>query len=261
VAAAKALALVLKVPLVGVHHLEAHIYANLLVKPDLQFPLLCLIVSGGHSDLALMRGHGQYEMLGRTRDDAAGEAFDKIARALGLGYPGGPIVDRIARQGNPAAYPFPRANLGETLDFSYSGLKTALLTFLRQRGVAPVSRSSKGVPQSPSARDVLTDQEVADVAASFQEAIVDPLVTNAGRAVLQTGATRVLLCGGVAANSRLRAKMQEAGARLGFEVHYPPILLCTDNAAMSACAGYYRLVRGEQDGLDLETFAAAPLGS
>ena len=242
VAAAKAYSLALGVPLVGVHHLEAHIYANFIGGQEPQFPVIALIVSGGHTDLVLMTGHGEYRVLGRTRDDAAGEAFDKSARAMGLGYPGGPLIDRLARGGDPTRFPFPRANLGDSLDFSFSGLKTALLLFLRRHGSQ-------------------LEADIADVAASFQEAVVDPLVSNTMLAAERTGVRRVLLAGGVAANSRLREKMAEEGRRRGVEVSWPPPALCTDNAAMIACAGAFRYAIHGEDGLELETFASEPLGT
>jgi N6-L-threonylcarbamoyladenine synthase len=243
VAAAKSVALALNVPLVAVHHLEAHIYANFTEGRNPQFPLVALVVSGGHTDLVLMTGHGEYHALGRTRDDAAGEAFDKIARAMGLGYPGGPIIDRLARTGDPTRFRFPRAHLSEngSLDFSYSGLKTALLHFMRQ---------------NPD-----YTQYLQDLCASFQEAIIDPLVANTMLAVHRTGVRTVFLAGGVAANSRLRERMASAAAEHGVEVAWPHPSLCTDNAAMIACAGIFRHAAGVADGLGIETFATEPLGA
>ncbi|MDI6829274.1 MAG: tRNA (adenosine(37)-N6)-threonylcarbamoyltransferase complex transferase subunit TsaD [Armatimonadota bacterium] len=238
VSAAKSLSAALEIPLVGIHHLEGHIYANFLVNPNLEFPFVCLIVSGGHSDLVLVKGHGDYTMLGRTRDDAAGEAFDKSARVLGLGYPGGPIIDRLAREGNPEAIHFPRAKLEGTLDFSFSGLKTAVIRFFREHG---------------------SEFRIEDIAASFQAAVVDMLVDNTMKAVELTGVHRVALAGGVAANSGLQAKMRGEAAKRGIEITYPPPRLCTDNAAMIACAGFYHLLKGEADGLDLDTIASEPL--
>ncbi|MCL6476877.1 MAG: tRNA (adenosine(37)-N6)-threonylcarbamoyltransferase complex transferase subunit TsaD [Peptococcaceae bacterium] len=228
VSAAKAMAYALDIPLIAVNHLEGHIYANFLVEPDLAFPLVCLVVSGGHTDLLVMYGHGNYRVVGRTRDDAAGEAFDKVARAIGLGYPGGPLVDRLAQKGDGAAIPLPRAYLEEgSLDFSFSGLKSAVINFLhnaRQRG-EEVNR--------------------ADLAASFQRAVVDVLVDKTMEACLRFGAGTVLLAGGVAANRLLRTAMGEACAGHNLRLVYPPPLLCTDNAAMIACAGYYRYLRGD----------------
>jgi N6-L-threonylcarbamoyladenine synthase len=239
VSAAKSLSLVYGLPLVGVNHLEAHLYANFLEHPDLEFPLLGLVVSGGHSNLALMTGHGRFQTVGHTVDDAPGEAFDKVARAMGLPYPGGPVIDKLATEGDPTAFPFPRADLGETYNFSFSGLKTALLRFLKE---------------NPEAR-------VEDIAASFQEAVVDALVNTTIRAARAHGVNTVLVAGGVAANRRLKARFAEAGERNGLRVLSPKPILCTDNAAMIATSGYYALREGRTDGLDLETFATAPLGT
>jgi len=238
VSAAKSISAAFDLPLIGVHHLEGHIYANFLANPELRFPFVCLIVSGGHSDLVLVKGHGDYRMLGRTRDDAAGEAFDKSARAVRLGYPGGPIIDRLASEGDPEAVRFPRARLDGTLDFSFSGLKTAVVRFFREKG----------------------DQyRIEDIAASFQAAVVDMLVNTTMAAVEQTGIRSVALAGGVAANSGLRRRMHEEAESRGLELSYPPPRLCTDNAAMIACAGYYHLQRGDVNALDLDTVANEPL--
>jgi N6-L-threonylcarbamoyladenine synthase len=245
VSAAKAMAWAAGLPLIGVHHLEAHIYANFLdfgrnlfPIPYSLFPLVCLIVSGGHSDIVYMTDHGEYEMMARTRDDAAGEAFDKSARAMGLGYPGGPIIDRLAEQGNPEAVHFPRARLDGALDFSFSGLKTAVIRYVEK------------------ARDGMS---LPDVAASFQQAVVDVLVTNTFKAAERKGVRQVLIAGGVAANRELQRQMKERGAALGIAVSAPPPELCTDNAAMVAAAGYYRFIRGECCGLDLDAYASEPL--
>jgi N6-L-threonylcarbamoyladenine synthase len=219
VSAAKALALVWGVPFVAVNHLEAHLYATFLDDPDLELPLVVLLVSGGHTMLIAMHGHGRYELLGQTMDDAAGEAFDKVARYLGLGYPGGPAIDSIASAGDPAAIAFPRAVMHEGLDFSFSGLKTAVVNHVRRHP------------------EVVT----ADVAASFQEAVVDVLVTKARRAAQQIGARGMCLGGGVAANSRLRAAFAEAGEADGIPTMIPSRAMCTDNAAMVAAAGWWRL--------------------
>jgi N6-L-threonylcarbamoyladenine synthase len=238
--AAKAIAFARDLPLVGVNHLEGHIYANWLTGAEITFPVVCLIVSGGHTDLILMRDHGQYERLGRTRDDAAGEAFDKVARILGLGYPGGPAIQQAAENGDPGRYPLPRAWLGETYDFSFSGLKTAVL-----RAVETLR------PHEPGATVT-----VADLAASFQEAVVEVLVEKTRRAALAYGARQVLLAGGVAANRLLRRWMAE---RVPVPVVVPPLSLCTDNAAMIAAAGYFRLQRGERAGLELDVDPNLPL--
>ncbi len=240
VAAAKTIAYGANLPLIGVHHLEAHIYANFLVEPDIDFPLVCLVVSGGHSDLVSMSGHGRYEILARTRDDAAGEAFDKCARAMGLGYPGGPLIDKLARKGNPTAVDFPRARVGDTLDFSFSGLKTAVIRY--------VQTASGKTP-------------IEDLAASFQQAVVDVLVDHTFRAAREEGVSRVLLAGGVAANSALQSTMKSIGEQLAIAVSAPPPVLCTDNAAMAASAAYFSYQRGETAGLDLDCFASEPLAS
>jgi len=242
VSAAKALAYARRVPLLAVHHIEAHIYANWLVDPDIAFPVVCLVASGGHSEIFLVRGHGNYVILGRTRDDAAGEAFDKSARLLGLPYPGGIQMDKLAREGagNPKAVSLPRAQLGpESLDFSFSGLKTAVSQAVRDPKWAEVTK--------------------ADWAASVQEAIVDALVAKTLKAAKVSGVGQVLLAGGVAANSRLQAVMQDTCARAGLRLTVPPIRLCTDNAAMIACAGFYHWQAGLIDGLDVDTLASERL--
>jgi N6-L-threonylcarbamoyladenine synthase len=219
VSAAKALALVWGVPFVGVNHLEAHVYAAFLEEPDLEPPLVVLIVSGGHTMLIAMEGHGQYRLLGQTLDDAAGEAFDKVARFLGLGYPGGPAIDRLAVEGNPEAIPFPRALLGEGYDFSFSGLKTAVINHVRKH----------------------PDVATADVAASFQRAVVDVLVEKARRAAQDTGAKGVCLGGGVAANSLLRERTLDVCVEDGIRCFVPSRSMCTDNAAMVAATAWWRL--------------------
>ncbi len=228
--AAKAIAMARNLPLTGVNHLEGHIYANWIVtSPDHvvpEFPLLCLIVSGGHSDLVLMRGHGDYIPLGRTRDDASGEAFDKAARILGLGYPGGPAIQRAAAQGKPSIT-LPRSWLKGTDDFSFSGLKTALLRMVEERQIT----------------------NVADAAASFQEAVVDVLVAKTVAAAAAHGVRQVLVAGGVASNRLLRERLIASSA---VPVLIPEPRLCTDNAAMVAACGYFHFQAGKVDGLDLD---------
>jgi N6-L-threonylcarbamoyladenine synthase len=219
ISAAKALSLVWGVPFVGVNHLEAHLYAAFLDDPDLRPPLVVLLVSGGHTQLVVMEDHGVYRQLGATVDDAAGEAFDKVARHVGLGYPGGPAIDRAAASGDPTAIAFPRPMIDEGFDFSFSGLKTAVVNHLRAQ---------------PGAR-------VEDVAASFQQAVVDVCVTKVMRALDVTGARGVVLAGGVAANSALRAQMRDAAAARGVPCFLPSRAMCTDNAAMIAACGFHRL--------------------
>lgn len=236
VATAKAMALVWDVPFVAVNHLEAHLHAALLDDPDVELPVVVLLVSGGHTLLVEMDAPGSYRVLGGTVDDAAGEAFDKVARYLGLGYPGGPVIDRIAVDGDPEAVAFPRAMLDEGLDLSFSGLKTAVINHCRRHPDAPT----------------------VDVAASFQAAVVDVLVAKALRAAERTGAKGICLGGGVAANSRLRARMTEAGAAAGLRVSLPSREMCTDNAAMVAAAAWYRL--GADGPSPLDTGAVPGLG-
>jgi N6-L-threonylcarbamoyladenine synthase len=219
VSAAKALALTWDRPFVGVNHLEAHLYAAFLEDPHLELPLVVLLVSGGHTMLVEMRDHGQYRLLGQTIDDAAGEAFDKVARYLGLGYPGGPAIDHAALEGDPEAIAFPRALLHEGLDFSFSGLKTSVINHVRKHATVPT----------------------ADVAASFQQAVVDVLVAKARRAATLVRARGIVLGGGVAANSALREQLLDACTKDGIHAFLPSRSMCTDNAAMIAAAGFHVL--------------------
>jgi len=233
VSAAKAFALAWGVPFVGVNHLEAHLYAAFLEEPDLEPPLVLLLVSGGHTLLIAMDGHLRYRLLGGTIDDAAGEAFDKVARLLGLGYPGGPAIDALAMEGDPRAIAFPRAMRDEGYDFSFSGIKTSVLTYVRKH----------------------PDVNIADVAASFQEAVVDVLVTKARRAVREVGATGLCLAGGVAANSSLRERVLDACIADGLRAFVPSRSMCTDNAAMVAATAWWRL---RQDGPTSLSAGAVP---
>ena len=234
VATAKALAFASGKPLIGVHHIEGHICANFLVKQDFQFPLVCLVVSGGHTNIIKITDHGQYLLLGQTKDDAAGEAYDKVARAIGLPYPGGPHIEQLAREGNADAVELPRAWMGEdSYDFSFSGLKSAVLNYLNKAKM-------KG-----------EEINAADVAASFQQAVLDVLVEKTVRAAVEHGVDTILLAGGVAANGTLREQLQKAAEVHQIQVHYPPVSFCTDNAAMIGAAAHYKAVKGEYADLTL----------
>ena len=237
VSAAKALALAWDVPFVGVNHLEAHLYAAFLEDKTLEFPLVVLLVSGGHTMLVEMKDHGDYRLLGRTIDDAAGEAFDKVARFLDLGYPGGPAIDRASDAGDPDAIRFPRAMMDDGLDFSFSGLKTSVVNYVRRE----------------------PDVASVDVAASFQQAVVDVLVHKARRAAREVGATGIVLGGGVAANRLLRTEIAAACAADGIAAFLPSREMCTDNAAMIAAAGWHRLRAVGPSPLDMGAFPTMPL--
>jgi N6-L-threonylcarbamoyladenine synthase len=228
VSAAKSLALVWDVPFIAVNHLEAHLYAAFLEEPAIELPLVVILVSGGHTMLVSMEGHGRYRLLGQTLDDAAGEAFDKVARFLDLGYPGGPLIDRLALEGDPRAIAFPRPMLNDGLDFSFSGLKTAVVNHVRKH----------------------PDVSAADVAASFQQAVVDVLVTKAQRAARQIGAKGLCLAGGVAANSQLRMRVLDVCEEESLHAFLPSRSMCTDNAAMIAAAGYYCFQRNGASAID-----------
>ncbi len=239
---AKALAFTLNKPLVGVNHIEGHVSANYIEHKDLKPPFITLIVSGGHTHLVEVKDYGEYEILGRTRDDASGEAFDKIARAMGLGYPGGPIVDRLAKEGNKNAIDFPRAYLDEGYDFSFSGLKSAVLNYL-------------------NAKKMKNEEIVVeDVCASFQEAVVEVLSQKAIKAAKEKGYNTITLAGGVACNSALRDKLTELGKENNIDIKYPSLVLCTDNAAMIGCAGYYSYINGRRDDMSLNAVPNLRIG-
>ncbi len=234
VSAAKAVSFASGLPLIGVHHIEGHISANYIEHKELEPPFVCLVASGGHSHLVVVKDYGDYEVLGRTRDDAAGEAFDKVARAIGLGYPGGPKIDKVAKEGNPDAIAFPRAKVGDSdYDFSFSGLKSAVLNYLN-------SCEMKGETINQ-----------ADVAASFQKAVVDVLTEHSMVAVERCGLRKFAIAGGVASNSALRQALETVCAERKIDFYRPSPLLCTDNAAMIGAAAYYEYVRGVRHGLDL----------
>ena len=243
VAEAKAIAYARNLPLVGVHHIEGHVSANYIEHPDLEPPFLCAIVSGGHTHLVIVKDYGQFEILGRTRDDAAGEAFDKVARAIGLGYPGGPKIDKVSKEGNPEAIAFPRAHVEDApYDFSFSGLKSAVLNYIN-------GCQMKGI-----------EYNQADIAASFQKAVTDVLVANAMHAVEEFHVDKLAIAGGVASNSALRAAMKEACEKRGVEFYYPSPIFCTDNAAMIGVAAYYEYINGTRSGWDLNAVPNLKLG-
>lgn len=243
VSEAKAISFATGLPLIGVHHIEGHISANYIENKELEPPFVCLVASGGHSHLVVVKDYGEYEIIGRTRDDAAGEAFDKVARAIGLGYPGGPKIDKLSREGNPDAIPFPRAKVGENeYDFSFSGLKSAVLNYLNgcQMKGEPVNR--------------------ADVAASFQKAVIDVLVEHSMHAVKEFGYDKFAIAGGVASNSSLREAFEKRCEAEGIRFYHPSPIYCTDNAAMIGAAGYYEFIRGVRSGYDLNAVPGLKLG-
>lgn len=243
VAEAKAISYAKNIPLVGVHHIEGHICANYIENKELEPPFLCLVVSGGHTHLVKVLDYGTYEILGKTRDDAAGEAFDKVARAIGLGYPGGPKIEKVSKEGNPHAIEFPRAKIADgSYDFSFSGLKSAVLNYLN-------TCQMKGVPVIQ-----------ADVAASFQKAVTDVLIGNAMRALDEYNMDKFAIAGGVASNKTLQEGMREACFKKGVAFYHPSPVFCTDNAAMIGVAAYYDFLNGKRDGLDLNAVPNLKLG-
>lgn len=243
VAEAKALAYGAGKPLVGVHHIEGHVSANFIENPDLEPPFVCLIVSGGHTHLVIVKDYGEFEIIGRTRDDAAGEAFDKVARAVGLGYPGGPKVDKAAKEGNPHAIQFPRGKVeGSPYDFSFSGLKSAVLNYINH--------------EKMMGREIC----VPDLAASFQYSVTDSLVSRAILAAKEYGYKKLAIAGGVASNSALRSAMKEACDKNGIRFYYPSPIYCTDNAAMIGTAAYYEYIKGRRSGWDLNAVPNLKLG-
>ena len=243
VSAAKAISFATGIPLIGVHHIEGHISANFIENKELEPPFVCLVVSGGHSHLVVVKDYGEYEIIGRTRDDAAGEAFDKVARAIGLGYPGGPKIDKLAKEGNPDAIRFPRAKVEESeYDFSFSGLKSAVLNYLN-------GCQMKG--------ETIVE---ADVAASFQKAVIDVLVDHSMYAVKKYGFDKFAIAGGVASNSSLRAAFEQRCKQENIKFYHPSPIYCTDNAAMIGVAGYYEYIKGVRSGLDLNAVPNLRLG-
>ncbi len=242
--AAKSIAFAANKPLIGVHHIEGHIAANYLQYPELEPPFICLVASGGHSHIVHVADYNKFEILGQTRDDAAGEAFDKISRAIGLGYPGGPLIDKYAAQGDSNAIKFPRVQFEDgSLDFSFSGLKTAVLNYLNR-----LEQTGEKV-------------NIPDIAASFQQAVVDVLVRNTISAARMKKINKIALAGGVAANSQLRRDMKSMAEKQDIMVMYPGLVLCTDNAAMIGCAAYFEYKNGKSSGMDLNAIPGLRLGS
>ena len=243
VAEAKAISFAKNKPLIGVHHIEGHICANYIENKDLEPPFVCLVVSGGHTHLVRVKEYGEYEILGKTRDDAAGEAFDKVARSIGLGYPGGPKIDKISKEGNPLAFDFPRAKVADSIyDFSFSGLKSAVLNQINMSKM-------KGEEIVP-----------ADIAASFQKAVVDSLLTRAMMAVDELGVDKITIAGGVASNTAVRAAFEEACAKKNIRFYRPSPILCTDNAAMIGSAAYYEYIKGNVSDYSLNAIPNLRLG-
>lgn len=241
VAAAKSLAYILNVPLISVHHIEGHIYSNILSHSELKFPHLCLTVSGGHNLLILVNNHFEYQIIGNTLDDACGEVFDKVARYLGLGFPGGPVIDKLSKEGDSKKYKFSRPMLDQdNFNFSFSGLKTELTRFIDKNKNNP-------------------DYKISDVAASFQQAVVETLIGKSIKAAKKYNITQISVVGGVSANSKLREEFSKYAEKIGFEVYFPELSFTTDNAAMIGAAAYYKFLNQEFESLDLEVFPNRPL--
>lgn len=243
-ATAKAYALATGKPLIGVHHIQGHVCANYIAHPQLEPPFMALVISGGHTNIVDVTDYQTYKVLGGTRDDAAGEAYDKVARVLGLGYPGGPLIDQLAKEGDPTKVEFKRVYLEKgSLDFSFSGIKTGVLNYMNT--------------EKQAGREV----NIADVAAGFQEAVLEVVVSKTLDAALSRGEDKIVVAGGVAANSRLRQMLRQGCKKCGLELYYPPPILCTDNAAMIGCAAYYKYMAGQTDGLDLDAIPNLELGA
>lgn len=243
-ATAKAYALATGKPLIGVHHIQGHVCANYIAHPQLEPPFMALVISGGHTNIVDVTDYQTYKVLGGTRDDAAGEAYDKVARVLGLGYPGGPLIDQLAKEGDPTKVEFKRVYLEKgSLDFSFSGIKTGVLNYMNT--------------EKQAGREV----NIADVAAGFQEAVLEVVVSKTLDAALSRGEDKIVVAGGVAANSRLRQMLRQGCKKCGLELYYPPPVLCTDNAAMIGCAAYYKFMAGQTDGLDLDAIPNLELGA
>ena len=239
---AKGLAYALNKPLIPVHHIEGHICANYIAHKELKPPFVCLVASGGHSHIVYVRDYGEFEIMGRTRDDAAGEAFDKISRVLGLGYPGGPMIEKCAKNGDAEKLKFPQVHFKDSIDFSFSGVKTSVMNYIH--------------------RAEQKNEEICkeDIAASFQKAVVDILVENTIKAAKIKNADKICLAGGVAANTPLREKMDKTAKKYGISTFYPPLVLCTDNAAMIACGGYYEYIKGVRGNLCMNAYPSVKLG-